>query len=470
MLCSQTAALVCLLATAGFVFPVRAQAETTGQEPAEEDRVEGPKSDSETWDELNGKEQAAATALGYRAETWDKHIEPPAEKKSWEALTYAEQGAAKALGWSRDTWNAKVDATKMCEHGPSSGSKHVIFHAWSDDEDAKRREAVDKSYQFLDGFSKTTSHNVSHLVVNSISFFVESASNLDLPKATREAAKKRGREVATSFEQKLIKKWHKGTFGLLLGVRKDLLDAFQVLVYEHQLGMEPEKSELMMIAEKEYFKCKDCFTRGHSIKEGDETDAAIEAYVVDEARFRFGEDKFRARKELSDLWPMFLSSLDRSEDDETTAKQRRKANFLATHLGFIASGFGRYVIRENELPLVFGYVRRHFSEALLSGDEELVAEFTNMLKLLGCDEEDDGDILAGTRFLLKTQLPDGSWGKRRPETVRNLAETYDVLHHTWTAASALMTGPSGEGAKRDTYAAHLIEQAVPQRQRLRGRI
>jgi hypothetical protein len=305
-------------------------------------------------------------------------------------------------------------------------------------------------------------------VVNSISFFVESASNPDLPTATREAAKKRGREIATQFEHKLIKKWQKGTFGMLLGIRKDLLDVFQVLVYEHQLGMEAEKSQLMAIAEKEYFKCKDCFTRGRPIKEGDETDAAIEAYVVDEARFRFGEDKFFERKELADYWPQFIASLDRSEDDETTAKQRRKANFLATHLGFIASGFGRYIIHEEDLPQVFAYVRSHFSDALLSGDEELVAEFTNMLKLLGCDEEDDGDILAGTRFLLKTQLADGSWGKRKPESVANLAETYDVLHHTWTAASALMVGPSGEGAKRDKYAAHLIEQ-VPQRQKFRGR-
>jgi len=281
----------------------------------------------------------------------------------------------------------------VCVNGPESGSKHVFKHPWNAKDEQLRLDALASAYRFMENFT----HPESRRSVDMIAFFVDASDGVS-EKAKRSEAAGRARRMASSLDRKLRGKWSNGTFGQIFGVRKDFLDSLDVVLYEERLGLDMAKSPFLQVCQQAYRKCHQCFTRGQPVKPGDETGAALEALLVDEARFRFGARALLGAKlGIRELFaPLVERLLSATDYDEHTAA-------LVAQLGALASGLGRYQLHAGELKPAEDWARAHFDEALDSGDADAVANLASLLKLYGCDEHRDMNVLQGARLLISKQ-------------------------------------------------------------------
>lgn len=181
------------------------------------------------------------------------------------------------------------------------------------------------------------------------------------------------------------------------------------------------------------------------VPEADVYELLIDSYIADKAALAHPElplTTFRLNKVL----PFILARRfiryddDRSEGHATFADHA----YLATHTAFVLSDFARLKLSPEDLGPLYGYLRTEFPSAIRYGSLELIAEFVDVFRILGFDDQDDM-VCQGTRFLLDRQLPNGGWGGWED------GNAYDQIHATWVAVDALRDRNFLEGTPYATF-------------------
>ncbi len=127
------------------------------------------------------------------------------------------------------------------------------------------------------------------------------------------------------------------------------------------------------------------------------------------------------------------------------------AAYLATHIGYVPTGYGRHALRIEDCPWLLRYLRTNFDAVLAMGELDLVAEFVDLLRQFGFDEADP-QVLAGSRHLLaQFERAGSSWMAHREEDEDEVTE-YDLIHKPWTAVAGLRVR-SPEPLRPGTYGA-----------------
>jgi hypothetical protein len=106
--------------------------------------------------------------------------------------------------------------------------------------------------------------------------------------------------------------------------------------------------------------------------------------------------------------------------------------YLATHVFYVLSDYGRLRPHPDQAPAVYRYLRAEFDPLLRAGDVDLVAELVEVFRMMGFEADRDRMVCQGTRFLLEAQRADGSFGDWQSER-----DAYDAIHPAWTAVHAL---------------------------------
>lgn len=111
--------------------------------------------------------------------------------------------------------------------------------------------------------------------------------------------------------------------------------------------------------------------------------------------------------------------------------------YLATHVSYIPSGYGRYQLYPQDAPWLFKFLRESFYAVLEMGELDLLAEFVDVFRQLGCTEETDRHVRDGARFMLARYEAAGrSWSAHR-EPGEGPPEPYDLVHKPWTAIAGM---------------------------------
>lgn len=340
---------------------------------------------------------------------------------------------------------------------------------WLEKDTQLTKKAVQRGLKFM---SNLTTHG-AHVVLNTVSFFTELVETSADPQV-REAARELAVKAARTMEHRMLRSWRRGTFGLLLGTRHDVIEGLQLLRYQADLGLIQPKARatngsLLSAIHEVWLYCDSCRSaiapsEGES---GSATGAAkqylrlldgvVGASVVDEGSFLFG---FNAPGSL--LAQAFANALAPFcvPDDITpgSADWRAKA-YLATHVVFVAAGFDRFPVPAGYVALdnVLAWIQGASLQALTHVDDtdhgtELLSEFAAALKAANATEKEDVFVRKATRILLQRQHEDGRWGLQKEGN--DAAEDYNVLHHVWTAMSALRS----RGQVANPYAQHLTKE------------
>lgn len=218
----------------------------------------------------------------------------------------------------------------------------------------------------------------------------------------------------------------------------DVVDMLDLLAEAGPLGLGPQKLRaragdgLKRYASFETLHGME-FSQLATASEEDLFDTMMSVYSAAKAEAACGQ-AFAVRPGLAKMLAFLRSRPLVSAVDDTS---RDKALFqdhayLATHIAYILSNYGRLRLRRTDAPWVYRYLRANFTAVLEDKDIELVAEFVDVFRSLGFSEADDRDVRTGTGFLLACQNDDGSWGPWRDEE-----DPYDAIHYTWCAVSGL---------------------------------
>ena len=111
-----------------------------------------------------------------------------------------------------------------------------------------------------------------------------------------------------------------------------------------------------------------------------------------------------SRSLLPDLWrflahyPLVNASSTLEGADDYTFYNTA---YLATHIGYIPTGYGRHPIYIDDAPWLYRFLRENFYAVLEMGELDLVAEFVDLLRQYGGTEETDLQVRDGTRYLLR---------------------------------------------------------------------
>jgi hypothetical protein len=112
--------------------------------------------------------------------------------------------------------------------------------------------------------------------------------------------------------------------------------------------------------------------------------------------------------------------------------------YLATHIAYIPSGYGRHPIYIADAPWLYRFLRENFYPVLEMGELDLVAEFVDLFRQYGCTEQSDLQLRDGTRYLLRLFHSAGDrWMTyREPNEPANTGD-YNEIHKAWTGTSAV---------------------------------
>lgn len=111
--------------------------------------------------------------------------------------------------------------------------------------------------------------------------------------------------------------------------------------------------------------------------------------------------------------------------------------YLATHIGYIPTGYGRHRLRVEDAPWLLRFIRTNFEAVLEMGELDLVAEFVDLLLQMGFGA-DDPQIRTGRRYLLDLfDKAGGSWMAHRESYEEDEVSDYDMIHKAWTGISGV---------------------------------
>ncbi len=112
--------------------------------------------------------------------------------------------------------------------------------------------------------------------------------------------------------------------------------------------------------------------------------------------------------------------------------------YLATHIAYIPTGYGRHPIYIADAPWLYRFLRQNFYPVLEMGELDLVAEFVDLFRQYGCTEQNDLQLRDGTRYLLRLFHSAGDrWMTyREPNEPANTGD-YNEVHKAWTGMSAV---------------------------------
>lgn len=111
--------------------------------------------------------------------------------------------------------------------------------------------------------------------------------------------------------------------------------------------------------------------------------------------------------------------------------------YLATHIGYVPTGFGRHPIRVEDAPWLFRFLRENFYAVLDMGELDMIAEFVDLFRQYGCTEKNDRQVRDGTRYLLRLYHAAGdSWIAYRRSPAEN-PDDYDLIHKPWTGGGGV---------------------------------
>jgi len=330
---------------------------------------------------------------------------------------------------------ARFASSSVCQIEPESKLK------WNESNDAEVTDAVRRAVKFMSNFSSRPDHRV----LNTLSFFAEIAETSPDAKAASEA-RFWATKMAEGFEQQTLDQFRSGSFGELFGLHYDVLEALQLLTYKSSLGLAvPANHGGLLARVSEAFKrCHSCVELGDALDSSDPEvllNAAVDAYIVDEANFRFGSHLFPVPPNLlrraftlggqsfkSD-GGLFLAPLQRhtqkiaytdsqEQTDDGSAEMRghhvarafrrkprlqllsqtaklspfKKKAYLATHLAFVLGGFDRYRVDPTSTmgEDVFLWLRQAWPHIRGMRDPELTGEVVSAFRSLGCSPANKG--------------------------------------------------------------------------------
>lgn len=308
-----------------------------------------------------------------------------------------------------------------------------------------------------------------HIVLNTVSFFAELEQTASDPEV-RAAARSPAVNAAHVVEQRILRAWRHGTFGQMLGTRHDVVEGLQLLRYQVDLGLvqtKVMKDSLLSAIHDAWLDCDSCRSPiAPAAGESGSADGAAKQYlrlldgvvgasVVDEGSFLFGLHAPRGL--LAQAFANAVAPFCQIDDDVVpgTAEWRAKS-YLATHIIFVATGFDRFSVPAGYTSLnnVLAWIRCASDEALNHVDDtdhgiELLSEFVAALKAANATEQNDSFIRKSARIIIQRQHDDGRWGLQKDAS--DPPEDYNILHHVWTAMSALR----GRRIIQSPYSKHL---------------
>jgi len=128
----------------------------------------------------------------------------------------------------------------------------------------------------------------------------------------------------------------------------------------------------------------------------------------------------------------------RAYPDGASNKAFYDTAYLATHIAYIPTGYGRYPIYIADAPRLYRFLRENFYAVLEMGELDLVAEFVDLFRQYGCTEQNDLQVRDGTRYLLKLFHAAGdSWMAHREPGETAETSDYDAIHKAWTGMSGV---------------------------------
>lgn len=125
------------------------------------------------------------------------------------------------------------------------------------------------------------------------------------------------------------------------------------------------------------------------------------------------------------------------EDDRGTWVQMA---YLATHLQFVATGYGRHYSYVKDAPFLYHFYRDNFYSAFDMGGHDLVAEMIHALGSYGCSVHNDIQLRHGVRYMLHLYKKAGhSFIKLRERWEARITNDYNRIHNPWTGIASVMT-------------------------------
>ena len=128
----------------------------------------------------------------------------------------------------------------------------------------------------------------------------------------------------------------------------------------------------------------------------------------------------------------------RAYPDGASKKTFYDTAYLATHIAYIPTGYGRHPIYIADSPRLYRFLRQNYYAVLEMGELDLVAEFVDLFRQYGCTEQNDLQVRDGTRYLLKLFHAAGDrWmAHREPDESADTSD-YDTVHKAWTGMSGV---------------------------------
>ncbi len=110
--------------------------------------------------------------------------------------------------------------------------------------------------------------------------------------------------------------------------------------------------------------------------------------------------------------------------------------YLATHVAYIPTGYGRHYQYLKESPHLYHFCRENFYAAMQEGGHDLAAEFVDMLKIYGCTEENDIQVRHGVRYIMSLYKDAGNSFINHHEEGERVND-YNLVHKPWTGIAAV---------------------------------
>ncbi len=127
--------------------------------------------------------------------------------------------------------------------------------------------------------------------------------------------------------------------------------------------------------------------------------------------------------------------------------------YLATHIAYVPTGYGRHQIYIEDAPELYRFLRENFYPVLERGELDLAAEFVDLFREYGCTEQNDVQLRDGTRYLLALFHQAGNrWMAHREPSEPATINDYDAVHKAWTGIGGVRARVP-EPATAGTYGA-----------------